>query len=142
MTEERILMLVKPDGVADHHVGEIISRVERRGYVLEALKVVQATPEQLEQHYHKLVDEPFFSDISEYMLSGPIVAMIASGTNIIKAVRTMTGNTNPTEAASGTIRGDFAREWSEGAIHNVVHSSDSVTSAEREIGIWFPERNA
>lgn len=138
MDQERILILVKPDGVSLGHIGEVITRLERKGYEIDALKVTRATDNQLQQHYAKLVDKPFFKEIETYMLEGKIVAMIASGTRVIEVFHRMAA-TNPSEAAFGTIRGDLGREWPDGLLRNVVHSSDSVESAEREIKIWFPE---
>ncbi|MCT3147905.1 nucleoside-diphosphate kinase [Lacticaseibacillus rhamnosus] len=140
MAEEQTLVLVKPDGVAQGHIGEVITRIERRGFTIEALKVTQATSAQLHQHYAALVDKPFFPKIERFMTSGPLVAMIVSGFNVIEAVRTMTGATNPGDAAPGTIRGDFGREWSDQTIRNVIHSSDSEASAQREIPIWFADK--
>ncbi|GKT03011.1 nucleoside-diphosphate kinase [Furfurilactobacillus sp. WILCCON 0119] len=143
MTEERTLILVKPDGVEGGHVGQIITRLEQHEYGLSALKVVtKATDAQLRQHYADKVDEPYFPGLVAYMQSGPIVAMVVSGTNIISEFRRMAGATNPGEAAIGTIRGDFGREWNDGAIRNVVHSSDSEAAASRETAIWFPELTA
>ncbi|WDF83149.1 nucleoside-diphosphate kinase [Lacticaseibacillus pabuli] len=137
--EERTLILVKPDGVANGHIGEIITRLEDRRYDIQALKVVRATKEQLARHYEKLVDKPFYHEIEDYMLEGPIVAIVAAGTDIIDVFHKMAGKTDPGEAEIGTIRGDYGRDWDDGIIRNVVHSSDCVESAEREIGIWFPE---
>ena len=140
MAEEQTLVLVKPDGVAQGHIGEVITRIERRGFTIEALKVTQATSAQLHQHYAALVDKPFFPKIERFMTSGPLVAMIVSGFNVIEAVRTMTGATNPGDAAPGTIRGDFGREWADQTSRNVIHSSDSEASAQREIPIWFADK--
>ena len=134
MAEEQTLVLVKPDGVAQGHIGEVITRIERRGFTIEA------TSAQLHQHYAALVDKPFFPKIERFMTSGPLVAMIVSGFNVIEAVRTMTGATNPGDAAPGTIRGDFGREWADQTIRNVIHSSDSEASAQREIPIWFADK--
>ncbi|MFV0558859.1 MAG: nucleoside-diphosphate kinase [Enterococcus sp.] len=139
MIEERTLILVKPDGVAAGHIGDVISRIERRRFQINALKVVTATDELINEHYNELVGEPFFPSIANFMKEGPVVAIIASGTNIIDTFHKMAGATKPSEAAIGTIRGDFARDWSVGAIRNVVHSSNNVENAEREIAIWFPE---
>lgn len=139
MAEERTLILVKPDGVNLGHIGEVITRLERKGFQINALKVTKATKDKLDRHYADLLDKPFFHEIETYMFEGPVVAMIASGTNIISVFRRMAGDTNPSEAAFGTIRGDFGREWPDGFIRNVVHSSDSAESAENEIKIWFPE---
>lgn len=139
MAEERTLILVKPDGVACGHIGEVITRLERRRFKIEALKVLNASDEQLRAHYSALVDKPYFPGIQKFMQSGPIVAMVASGTDIVNVFHKMVGATVPSEAAIGTIRGDFGRSWGPGPIQNVVHSSDSIESAQREIPIWFPE---
>lgn len=139
MAKERTLILIKPDGVAAGHVGEIIARIERRGYQITALKVTQATDEKLKAHYSEKIDKPYFGDIESYMKEGPIVAIIATGVNIINAFHKMAGKTNPTEAAPGTIRGDFGHESEDGNLRNIVHSSDGVAAAEKEIKIWFPE---
>jgi nucleoside-diphosphate kinase len=139
MTEERTLILVKPDGVESGHIGEVITRLERRRFKIEALKVLTASDKQLQTHYSALVDKPYFPGIQKFMQSGPLVAMVASGTDIVNVFHNMVGATNPSEAAIGTIRADFGRSWGPGPIKNVVHSSDSVESAQREIPIWFPE---
>jgi nucleoside-diphosphate kinase len=140
MAKERSLVLVKPDGVANGHIGDIISRIEKRRYEIDALKVVRATPEMIRTHYAKLVNEPFYPGIEKYMLSGPIVAMIVSGTRVVEVLHHMAGATDPGDAEPGTIRGDFARSWDTLPIRNVIHTSGNEESAEREIGIWFPER--
>jgi nucleoside-diphosphate kinase len=137
--EERTLILVKPDGVAEGHVGAIITRLEQRRFSIDALKVVNATKAQLAQHYAHLLAKPFYHEIEDYMLEGPIVAIIASGTGIVDVFHKMAGKTDPGEADGGTIRGDFGRDWDDGIIRNVVHSSDSPASAANEIAIWFPE---
>lgn len=141
MSEERTLILVKPDGVQCGHIGHVISRIENRRYEIKALKMVNPTREQLRQHYSQLVDKPFYQGIEDFMISGPVVAIIAQGDAIIDTFRKMAGPTDPVDAPAGTIRGDYARAWGPGPIKNVVHSSDSVESAEKEIQIWFPERN-
>lgn len=141
MAQERILILVKPDGVSLGHIGEVITRLERKGYRIDALKVTKATDKILQEHYAKLIDKPFFGEIETYMKEGPIVAMIASGPRIIEVFHRMAGATDPSDAAFGTIRGDLGREWEDGLMRNIVHSSDSVESAEREIKIWFPDQD-
>ncbi|WP_413627125.1 nucleoside-diphosphate kinase [Fructilactobacillus vespulae] len=140
MNSERILILIKPDGVNLGHIGEVITRIELKGYEIESLKVTHATKDQLHKHYANLVDKPFYPDIESYMTEGPIVAIIATGTKIVNVFHRMAGDTDPSKAAFGTIRGDLGREWSDGLLRNVVHSSDSVESAEKEIKIWFPEK--
>ena len=137
--DEYTLVLVKPDGVKTRHIGEIITRIERKGYKIEALKMIQPTEELLRQHYAVKVDKPFFPELLEYMTEGPIVGIVVSGTNVIKAIHNMAGATNPVEAEWGTIRGDYGREWPDGNLRNIVHTSDEPASAAREIKIWFPE---
>lgn len=136
---ERTLALVKPDGVSQKKIGEVIRRIERKGYDIVALKMVQADEALLREHYAELATRPFFPDLLSYMTENQVVAMVIEGENVIKGWRNLMGITNPTEAASGTIRGDFGRDWSGGAIRNLVHGSDSVENATREIKIWFPE---
>ena len=123
--DEYTLVLVKPDGVKTRHIGEIITRIERKGYKIEALKMIQPTEELLRQHYADKVDKPFFPELLEYI--------------VIKAIHNMAGATNPVEAEWGTIRGDYGREWPDGNLRNIVHTSDEPASATKEIKIWFPE---
>ena len=141
LQDEYTLVLVKPDGVKAHHVGDIISRIERKGYVIEALNMINPTEDKLRQHYADKVDKPFFPNLLEYMTEGPLVGIIVSGTNVISTIHNMAGATNPGEAEWGTIRGDYGREWSDGILRNIVHTSDTEESAIHEIGIWFPEFN-
>jgi nucleoside-diphosphate kinase len=135
---ERTLILVKPDGVARGLVGEILRRVEARGYPLVALDLHRADRELLERHYAEHVGQPFFEPLLEYMLSGPIVAAVAEGERVVEAVRALAGATDPIAALPGTIRGDLARKWDVPVHRNLIHGSDSVESAEREIALWFP----
>lgn len=137
MSEERTLVLIKPDGVARGLMGEVFSHLERKEYKITSLLMTEATEDQLRRHYAEKVNAPYFPEILEYMTSGPLVAMVVTGTNIVKNFRAMAGVTNPSEAAPGTIRGDYGRNWEDGAVRNIVHSSDSVENAEREISIWF-----
>lgn len=136
---ERTLVLIKPDGVRRGLVGEVISRLEKRGFRLLAMQM--RVPDQclLTQHYAELTAQPFFPGIIEYMTSGPVVALVVEGVQVINAFRNMAGATMPTQAAPGTIRGDLAQNPVEGAVQNIVHGSDSVQSANREISLWFPE---
>lgn len=136
---EKTLVLVKPDGVAEGHIGNIISRLERKGFQISALKVVKATKDQLEAHYNEQVEKPYFNEIETYMMEGPLVAIIVSGTNVVKAVHRLAGNTRPADALPGTIRGDFAHDYADGILRNIVHTSDSRENAHHEIAIWFPE---
>ncbi|POH73621.1 nucleoside-diphosphate kinase [Arthrobacter glacialis] len=137
MSIERTLVLVKPDGVARNLAGTILARVEAKGYTLAELKKVTATREQLEAHYAEHEGKPFYEPLVEFMLSGPVVAAIFEGNRVIEGFRAVAGTTDPTTAAPGTIRGDLGRDWGLKVQQNLVHGSDSVESAEREIGIWF-----
>ena len=134
---ERTLMLIKPDGVKRGKIGEIIRRIENKGYQIIDMKMVVPTEKLLNSHYAEHVGKPYYPSLVNYMMSGPVVVMIGEGTNIISGWRTLMGETNPTKAAPGTIRGDLGREWEEKAMMNIVHGSDSVLSAEREINLWF-----
>ncbi|MDT4931031.1 MAG: nucleoside-diphosphate kinase [Pseudonocardiales bacterium] len=135
---ERTLVLVKPDGVARGLTGEVIRRVEAKGYRLTALELRTATPELLAAHYAEHQGKPFYQPLVDFMLSGPVVAMVAEGQRVIEAFRVLAGATDPTAAAAGTIRGDLGRDWGAKVQQNIVHGSDSPQSAEREIALWFP----
>lgn len=137
MTIERTLILVKPDGVKRQLTGQIIARIEAKGYTIAELKQVSATRELLEAHYEEHVGKPFYEPLVEFMLSGPVVAIVAEGHNVITGFRSLAGTTDPTTAAPGTIRGDLGRDWGLKVQQNLVHGSDSVESSAREIGIWF-----
>lgn len=134
---QRTLVLVKPDGVQRGLTGQILARIEAKGYTLAQLKLVTATREILEQHYEEHQGKPFFEPLVEFMLSGPVVAAVVEGDRVIEGFRSLAGATEPTTAAPGTIRGDLGRDWGEKVQKNLVHGSDSPESAEREIGIWF-----
>ncbi|KAM6424129.1 nucleoside diphosphate kinase, mitochondrial [Liasis olivaceus] len=131
--QERTLIAVKPDGVQRRLVGDVIKRFEKRGFKLVGLKLLQATEGILAEHYHELRRKPFYHDLLQYMTSGPVVAMVWEGYNVVKTSRAMVGETNPAEAKPGTVRGDFSIHVS----RNVVHASDSVETAQREISLWF-----
>lgn len=132
---ERTLILIKPDGVKNGHVGEIISRIERKGLKLVEMDLRTADRATAEKHYEEHKDKPFFGELVDFITSAPLVAGIVEGESAIVAWRQLAGGTHPVEAATpGTIRGDFALSVGE----NVVHGSDSPESAEREIAIWFP----
>ena len=134
---ERTLVLVKPDGVARALVGEVISRIERKGLTLAALELRTVSEETAKAHYAEHAERPFFASLIEFITSGPVVAMVVQGERAIPAFRQLAGGTDPVEKATpGTIRGDFGLETQ----LNLVHGSDSVESAEREIGLWFPNR--
>jgi nucleoside-diphosphate kinase len=134
---ERTLILVKPDGVRRGLVGEVISRIESKGYQITDLKLMNATRPLLEEHYAEHKGKPFFDPLVEFMLSGPIVAMVAEGQRVIEGFRSLAGVTDPTVAAPGTIRGDLARDQGTKVVQNLVHGSDSPESANREIAIFF-----
>ncbi len=134
---ERSLVLVKPDGVDRGLTGEVIRRIEAKGYRLVRLERRTATRELLDAHYAEHQGKPFFEPLVEFMLSGPIVAMVVEGQRCIEGFRSLAGATDPTAAAPGTIRGDLGRDWGHSVQQNIVHGSDSPESAEREIAIWF-----
>ena len=134
---EKTLLLIKPDGVRRGLTGEVLARFERKGYSIGSLAMVSATEELLSEHYIEHREKPFFPDLVTYMTSGPIVAAVIEGARVIEGVRSVCGATEPTLAAPGTIRGDLGRDWGTGQIENIVHSSDSPESAEREISLWF-----
>ena len=136
---ERTLILVKPDGVARSLVGEVVARVERKGYQIVGLKMLTPTREILAKHYAEHEGKPFYEPLLEFMLSGPIVAMIAEGNRVIEGFRKLAGTTDPTTAEPGTIRGDLARDQGTKVVQNIVHGSDSPESAAREIAIFFSE---
>ena len=135
---ERTLVLVKPDGVARGLTGEVIRRIEAKGYRLAALQLRAATPELLAEHYAEHQGKPFYQPLVDFMLSGPIAAMVAEGHRVIEGFRSLAGATDPTAAAPGTIRGDLGRDWGLAVQQNLVHGSDSPESAAREIALWFP----
>jgi nucleoside-diphosphate kinase len=135
--KEQTLVLIKPDGVARSLTGEIISRIENKGYVVTGLKMLNPTAKQLADHYSEHEGKPFYAPLIEFMSSGPIVAMRVEGDRVIEGFRSLAGTTDPTTAAPGTIRGDLGRDFGEKVQKNLVHGSDSVESAARELGIWF-----
>jgi nucleoside-diphosphate kinase len=135
--KEQTLVLIKPDGVARSLTGEIISRIENKGYVVTGLKMLAPTAQQLADHYAEHEGKPFYAPLIEFMSSGPIVAIRVEGDRVIEGFRSLAGTTDPTTAAPGTIRGDLGRDFGEKVQKNLVHGSDSVESANREHGIWF-----
>ena len=139
MSTEKTLILVKPDGVRRGLVGEVISRIETKGYAIDALRMLQADAALLEKHYAEHVGKPFYEPLVEFMMSGPIVAIVASGNRVIEGFRSLAGATDPTVAAPGTIRGDLARDQGTKVMQNLVHGSDSPESAARDIQIFFPQ---
>lgn len=137
MHAEETLVLVKPDGVARGLTGEILRRIEAKGYTIVDLRMVTASRELLEQHYEEHEGKPFFEPLVEFMMSGPVVAVRAAGDRVIEGFRSLAGATDPTSALPGTIRGDLGRDWGLAVQQNLVHGSDSTLSAERELGLWF-----
>lgn len=136
---ERTLLFVKPDGVRRGLVGEIIARFERKGLKLIGLKMLQVTPELARKHYEEHVEKPFYPELEQFVLSGPIVAMVLEGNDVVTMTRAMMGKTRHTEAAPGTIRGDLAFSTTE----NLIHGSDSPERAQIEIANFFkPEELA
>ena len=128
-------MLVKPDAMQRRLAGEIVGRLERRGLELRAARLLTVDRPLAEEHYGEHAAKPFFGELVEFITSGPTLALVVEGEGAIRVVRTTMGATNPADAAPGTIRGDLALSMPD----NLVHGSDSPESAEREIGLWFPD---
>lgn len=138
MATERSLVLIKTDAVKRGQIGEVLRRIEAKGYRIIEMKMLQAERETLAEHYAEHKEKPFFNDVLDYMSDGKIVALVLEGDRVVEGFRALAGSTDPTTAPAGTIRGDLARDWGNGNVENVVHGSDAVESAEREIKIWFP----
>ncbi|WP_017584707.1 nucleoside-diphosphate kinase [Nocardiopsis ganjiahuensis] len=132
---ERTLVLIKPDGVRRNIVGEVISRIERKGLNLVAMELRTLDADTAKTHYEEHASRPFFDSLVEFITGGPLVAMVVEGERAIEAFRALAGATDPVTAAPGTIRGDFALEVQK----NIVHGSDSTYSADREIKLFFPD---
>jgi nucleoside-diphosphate kinase len=135
---ERTLVLVKPDAVARRLTGEVLRRIEAKGYTVVALEQRTVGADLLAQHYAEHEGKPFFQPLVDFMMSGPVVAAVVEGHRAIEGFRVLAGTTDPTTAAPGTIRGDLGRDWGTAVVQNLVHGSDSPESAAREIGLWFP----
>jgi nucleoside-diphosphate kinase len=133
---ERTFIMIKPDGVQRGLVGDIISRFEKKGFKLVAMKLEAPGKAKFEQHYADLSSKGFFAGLVQYAASGPVVAMVWEGHNVVLTGRKMLGATRPDDSAPGTIRGDFAIDVG----RNVIHGSDSVESANKEIALWFGEQ--
>ena len=133
MAVERTFVMVKPDGVARGLVGDVIGRFERKGLTLEKMRMLTIDEEMAGRHYAEHTEKPFFGELVDFITSGPVVAMEWSGENAVAVARTLMGGTNPADALPGTIRGDLGLIIT----HNVVHGSDSVASADRELAIFF-----
>jgi len=140
-TSERSLVLVKPDGFKRGLTGEVLRRIEAKGYRL-ALEIRTPTRDLLAQHYAEHEGKPFYESLLSFMSSGQVTAIVIEGDQCIAGFRSLAGATDPTKALPGTIRGDLGRDWGMGSTENVVHGSDSPESATREIGIWFPSPSA
>jgi len=132
---ERTLILIKPDAFERGLTGEVIARFERKGLKLAAMKLMQADQELANTHYEEHSEKPFFGELVSFITRGPLVALVLEGESAVAAARQLIGATNPLEADAGSIRGEFATE----VTFNLVHGSDSTDSADREIGLWFPE---
>lgn len=133
MAVENTYVMVKPDGVRRGLVGEVVNRFERKGLKLENMRMLQMDEDLAARHYAEHTEKPFFGELVEFITSGPVIAMEWSGESAVSVARTLMGPTNPAEAPPGTIRGDFGLIMT----NNIVHGSDSVASAERELGIFF-----
>lgn len=131
------LVLLKPDAVARNLTGEVIARIERKGYKIAALQLRTASAEVLHQHYEEHAGRSFFEPLVGFMSSGPLVALVVTGDRVIEGIRSLCGTTDPTTAAPGTIRGDYGRDWGTDVQQNLIHASDSPESAQREISLWF-----
>jgi nucleoside-diphosphate kinase len=136
-TIEETLVLIKPDGVARSLSGEILRRIEAKGYSIVDIRMLQAERSLLAEHYAEHAGKPFFEPLVEFMESGSILALRVAGDRVIEGFRSLAGTTDPTTAAPGTIRGDLARDWGLKVQQNLVHGSDSPESAERELKLWF-----
>jgi nucleoside-diphosphate kinase len=131
------LVLIKPDGVARNLIGEILSRIEAKGYTIVDLRMLTPSRELLGAHYAEHLGKPFFDPLLDFMSSGPIVAARVRGHRVVEGFRALAGATDPTAAAPGSIRGDLGRDWGERVQKNLVHGSDSPESAARELALWF-----
>ncbi|HEY1977724.1 MAG TPA: nucleoside-diphosphate kinase [Candidatus Baltobacteraceae bacterium] len=137
MAIERTLILCKPDAVSRGLVGEIVTRFERRGYIVSAMKLMQLDGDRARRHYEEHKDKPFFGDLVGFITSGPLVALAVEGKDVVDGCRQLIGATNPLSAAPGSIRGDLAQTIG----RNLIHGSDSTASAERELAIFFNDND-
>jgi nucleoside-diphosphate kinase len=132
--DQRTFVMVKPDGVSRGLTGEVIRRLEAKGYSLAEMKLFTIDQQLAEKHYGEHKDKPFFGELVSFITSGPVVAMVVEGQDVVRGMRQIMGATDPLEASPGSIRGDFATSIGE----NIVHGSDSPESADREISLFFP----
>lgn len=138
-TTERSLVIVKPDGFQRGLTGEVLRRIEAKGYRLVALEIMTPTRDQLAAHYAEHQGKPFYEPLVDFMSSGLVTTAVIEGERCIEGFRALAGATDPTAALPGTIRGDLGRDWGGKVQENIVHGSDSPESAVREIGIWYPD---
>ncbi len=136
-TVQETLVLVKPDGVARNLTGEILRRIEAKGYQLVDVRMLTPDRELLAAHYAEHEGKPFYEPLIEFMQSGPVVALRVAGNRVIEGFRSLAGATDPTAAAPGTIRGDLGRDWGLKVQQNLVHGSDAPETAARELALWF-----
>jgi nucleoside-diphosphate kinase len=136
---ERSLVLIKPDGFTRGLSGEVLRRIEAKGYTLVALSIFTPDRERLAKHYAEHEGKPFYEPLMEFMAGGRVTAAVIEGQRCVEGFRALAGATDPTVALPGTIRGDLGRDWGEKVQANIVHGSDSLESSKREIAIWFPE---
>ena len=132
---ERTFLAIKPDGVQRGLVGEIISRFESKGFTLVGLKLMNVSRDKAEQHYGEHKEKPFFAGLVDFITSGPVVAMVWEGKGVVASARKMIGATNPLNSEPGTIRGDYGIDIG----RNIIHGSDAVETAQREIALWFSD---
>lgn len=130
---EKTFVMLKSDGLKRGLLGEVLSRIEKKGYKVLALKIQNLTKDQLDKHYYEHLDRPYFPSLVEYLTSGPVVHMVIGGDNVISGIRKLNGATDPEKAEMGSVRGDLAINMTK----NLIHASDSLENAEREIGLYF-----
>ncbi len=136
---ERTLVLIKPDAIRRHLSGEILRRIEAKGYDIIAMKLDRPTRGTLERHYESHRGQEHFPALIAFMLSGPSIIAVVEGERVVEGVLALSGTTDPTTAAPGTIRGDLGRQWDSPVFHSLIHASDAPLSAHYEIGVWFPD---
>ena len=134
---EETLVIIKPDGVARNLTGEILARIEAKGYQLVDIRMVEPNRDLLSEHYAEHEGKPFYEPLVNFMESGPVVAIRVTGHRVIEGIRSLCGTTDPTLAAPGTIRGDLGRDWGLAVQQNLIHASDSPETARRELALWF-----
>lgn len=132
---ERTFLMIKPDGVQRNLIGEVIKRLETKGFTLVGLKLIRVSTELAERHYDVHKDRPFFGGLVQFIISSPVVAMVWEGEGVVASARKIIGATNPLTAEPGTIRGDFGVSIG----RNLIHGSDAIETAQREISLWFKE---